>query len=563
MSPEQAPVLAQCAASPDDDGPRLVWADLVGGERGELVVVQCDLARGGLSPSEAAARRRRERELLLANGVTWAGALATRATEWRFRRGFVEAARYDRMPDKPIDPVEHPLLSALSLAGGRVPELAGPLRGLYLEGPVAFTGPTSHLRSFGMHRLDERSLAMVVDLLEHAPIEQLWLRDHLVGEDDIATILAAAPDLVALELVTADTRVSLAKLRDRPLRALRVGDREHRDLELVASLPALEHLRFELAHTNPSIAEAFAGFAKLRTLELAGRANDDVLTALASHPLPGLRTLRIRSWASPAAIRAVVDTYGPQLELLDLRGNREVALDHASVAGEIVNEPYAWSFADAVDGELLHARGDAMFERTTACFQRSAAFSIARMDAQRFVWNIPALPASRSLTISDHPRADLLIIMGEPTGTHAEIRWRDDHHEVLDGGGVARLRDGDEIVLGSTILHYFIGPDASDRARTAVTPRELDLSPLPLQPAAARVRIAEWDALVGLHGAVAAGWLLRELARQIAAEVPGSRVTFVAKDCFGLAPPEAARQIAPMRFLHYKGTAIAMALRVE
>jgi uncharacterized protein (TIGR02996 family) len=40
-----------CAASPEDDEPRLVWADAVGGERGELVVIQCDLARGGLAPA--------------------------------------------------------------------------------------------------------------------------------------------------------------------------------------------------------------------------------------------------------------------------------------------------------------------------------------------------------------------------------------------------------------------------------------------------------------------------------------------------------------------------------
>jgi hypothetical protein len=561
LSGELAQVLAQCAASPDDDGPRLVWADLVGGERGELVVIQCDLARGGLTPSETAARRRREHELLLASGVTWAGTLADRAVEWRFRRGFIEAARFER--STPIDGVEHPLLSALSVAGGRVPALANPLHGLYLEGPVANTWPTQQLRSFGMHRLDERSLSMVLEVLEQAPIEQLWLRDHLLDDDAIDRVLAAAPLLTALELMTADVRVAIARLGDVPLRALRVGDLELRDLEMLAAMPGLEHLRFELAHGSPGLDAAFAGFPRLRTLELAGRANDDVLLALARRPLPSLRTLRIRSWASASAIHKVVEAYGPQLELLDLRGNREVSLDHASVAGEIVNDPYAWSFADAVDAELLHARADAMFERTTACFRRSAAFSIARMDTQRFVWNIPALPASRTLTISDHPRADFLIIMGEPTGTHAEIRWRDDHHELIDGGGVAKLRDGDEILLGSTILYYFTGPDASERARAAVTPRELDLSPLPAPPAAARVRIVDWEELVGMHGAVAAGWLVRELARQVVAELPGARVTFVAKDCFGLAPPEAAQRITLARFLDYKGQAIAMALRVE
>src|SRR6188768_1357370 len=90
-------VFAECVAAPEDDGPRLVWADLVGGKRGELVVVQCDLARGDLSAQEAVQRRRRERELLDAHGVAWGGALANTATRWSFRRGFVETARFSEL----------------------------------------------------------------------------------------------------------------------------------------------------------------------------------------------------------------------------------------------------------------------------------------------------------------------------------------------------------------------------------------------------------------------------------------------------------------------------------
>ena len=105
-------VLAECAAAPEDDGPRLVWADLVGGERGELVVVQCDLARGNLSPQEAVQRRQRERELLDAHGVAWAGSLANTATRWSFRRGFVETARFSEL--RLAEP--QPLLRAQSLS---------------------------------------------------------------------------------------------------------------------------------------------------------------------------------------------------------------------------------------------------------------------------------------------------------------------------------------------------------------------------------------------------------------------------------------------------------------
>src|SRR5688572_26707278 len=105
---DEAAVLAECAANPDDDAPRLVWADLVGGERGELVVLQCDLARGGLTPGEVAARRKRERALLASHGRSWAGSLAVHSSRWSFRRGFVEAARFTSFDREIV--AQHPLL---------------------------------------------------------------------------------------------------------------------------------------------------------------------------------------------------------------------------------------------------------------------------------------------------------------------------------------------------------------------------------------------------------------------------------------------------------------------
>ncbi|MGH9889007.1 MAG: hypothetical protein ACREBE_25970 [bacterium] len=87
-------LLDACRQAPDDDGPRLVWADAVGGERGEFVVIQCDLARGELAPAQAAAWRQRERELLAAYGREWAGRDAFEG-RFEFRRGFVEAIMLD------------------------------------------------------------------------------------------------------------------------------------------------------------------------------------------------------------------------------------------------------------------------------------------------------------------------------------------------------------------------------------------------------------------------------------------------------------------------------------
>ncbi len=91
-------LLAACVAAPADDAPRTVWADAIGGDRGELVAVQLRLARGGtaLGADERAALREREHALLAAHGPTWAGLAAFRdITRATFRRGFVEAIEVD------------------------------------------------------------------------------------------------------------------------------------------------------------------------------------------------------------------------------------------------------------------------------------------------------------------------------------------------------------------------------------------------------------------------------------------------------------------------------------
>jgi len=41
-------LIVQIQAAPNDDAPRLAWANAVGGERGELVIVQCRLASGAV-----------------------------------------------------------------------------------------------------------------------------------------------------------------------------------------------------------------------------------------------------------------------------------------------------------------------------------------------------------------------------------------------------------------------------------------------------------------------------------------------------------------------------------
>jgi uncharacterized protein (TIGR02996 family) len=78
---------------PDDDGPRLVYADWLqeqGDPRGELISVQCTLATGPEFHSQRLSLRQRERELLELHGEAWAAPAKKVADTWAFRRGFVD-----------------------------------------------------------------------------------------------------------------------------------------------------------------------------------------------------------------------------------------------------------------------------------------------------------------------------------------------------------------------------------------------------------------------------------------------------------------------------------------
>ena len=98
-------LMAQCVASPDSDAPRLVWADAVGGERGELVVLQCRLAKGVVDRDEWRALRARERDLIAAHGAVWSGLAHESPCRCVFRRGFVEAFEIVCSHDERLDPI--------------------------------------------------------------------------------------------------------------------------------------------------------------------------------------------------------------------------------------------------------------------------------------------------------------------------------------------------------------------------------------------------------------------------------------------------------------------------
>ena len=81
--------------APDDDGPRLVYADVLqerGDLRGEFIPLQCTLARPSArgDPERFQAMRTRESELLTAHGAEWIAQSIPFQSVALFHRGFIE-----------------------------------------------------------------------------------------------------------------------------------------------------------------------------------------------------------------------------------------------------------------------------------------------------------------------------------------------------------------------------------------------------------------------------------------------------------------------------------------
>ena len=129
----EAELLAAVHAAPDDDAPRLVFADWLlerGDDRGELITLQFQSAAGSATPAQA----KQEARLLKSHLEEWLGALEPVIVRKsvRFEKGFLAAAATDfRTPTQIAELVKHPGWSTLRelqddgplLDGGRLPAL--------------------------------------------------------------------------------------------------------------------------------------------------------------------------------------------------------------------------------------------------------------------------------------------------------------------------------------------------------------------------------------------------------------------------------------------------------
>jgi len=91
-SAQEAAFLTSIREAPEDDTPRLIFADWLEDEAGqplraELIRAQCALARGA---ADEEALSGRVGELLTTYGKTWAGSLEGMVLSWSYRRGLIE-----------------------------------------------------------------------------------------------------------------------------------------------------------------------------------------------------------------------------------------------------------------------------------------------------------------------------------------------------------------------------------------------------------------------------------------------------------------------------------------
>jgi uncharacterized protein (TIGR02996 family) len=190
---------------PDDDGPRLVYADWLeehGDPRGEFIRIQCQLAKLPPWDPSRSALEEREADLLAVHDYDWLGRPPRWMTHWEFRRGFVDRFTVTR------------------------PTLGG-LEGLLAESiqpKVAFA--VSHQQQLGG--------ASMRELLDSPHLEELsamdWLEPIPNEEWESLTTLLISPRLASLSRIglrgEAARGAILADLERRP------GAENLRDLEL-------------------------------------------------------------------------------------------------------------------------------------------------------------------------------------------------------------------------------------------------------------------------------------------------------------------------------------------
>jgi uncharacterized protein (TIGR02996 family) len=318
----EAALLARIFAAPDDDAPRLVYADWLtdqGDPRGELIALQCQLAA---SPEGAPRRalKTRERQLLAVHGDRWAapllellrqqrvpGEFRPATPSYEFVRGFVERLQLsvDALPDAEAIFQAAPLLREL-----RVNAEAHEVRML---------GPADRETMYEV----QPKLEGAFDASSFHRLRALDLRLGGAGNSGARAIAASAPLSGVRSLRASLTVVGDARyVEGTPFELTGKG------LEALSASPHLRGLRRLELPFNRLDDQALEGLAEaaweLEGLELGSNlVSGRGATALAqSQRLAGLRQLGLSHarLGGPAALALASSKTLASLEVLDLSG---------------------------------------------------------------------------------------------------------------------------------------------------------------------------------------------------------------------------------------------------
>ena len=309
-------LLAAVLAQPDDDAPRLVYADWLterGDPRGTFISLQCELARGTRRAAEVEAEAA---ALQQSHELDWLEGVSSREVKVRFRRGFVERvevrgaqALLDTVPLFEREPVtelvhfaERRVLDAELLASS---SWVSRLR--TLEFRVA-----GHDRSYSPVALKLERLSQLLESRYLRGLTRLVFSGQRLGDEGLSRLLSRGPTVLpSLEALLLEgdgvdpqgvsaliesrwaARFKELSLADNPLGA----DGAHA-LAGARSPGALEKLCLDGCQIGNSGAMALAGAARFKSLRsLSLQRNRITLSGvnalLQSKHLEGLTTLEL------------------------------------------------------------------------------------------------------------------------------------------------------------------------------------------------------------------------------------------------------------------------------
>jgi uncharacterized protein (TIGR02996 family) len=369
----EAELLAAVVADPDDDAARLVLSDALlarGDPRGELIAVQCQLARLDDRDPAWPKLARRQARLLKAHAARWAAPFETSAVT--FRRGFVERLTVGAvelmgsagfLAREPVEAVEtnanlpalfgSPVVRRLrelrlwadhdlvGLASSTLPRLerlrltSGQAEAL-LALPLA-----ARLRALAVPRCPDRALPLpALEELEVSagiprglPLPPTLRRLAVGSSDEPAALIARLPALDALDLGASpiDAGTAAALVASQPVLrrlAVRLTDAEAA-AALAAGLPALEELTLD--ETRVDVLDAIADAAwRLRALTVTGPGVGAALAAGAA--FRALTRLTCRRRVSVEDIASIAAASWPVLHTIELHVARGVDAERALAA---------------------------------------------------------------------------------------------------------------------------------------------------------------------------------------------------------------------------------------